>query len=283
MRHGAQRDQSELHGKQHVAGAGQLPLGTSAQAGGQGAKHFLVPVLAETPARTVVGNLEVGQAPDLQLPDLGFQPLATFDKVGLLLRVAEIDLVDDGQHRDLEQDGVQPRALDQHLDLARRQGLDADMLFIEPENRQEIDKVALDEAHGLEVGQLRILELQAAQPADFLAYLVHVERQVAHAGRAGVAALELVFHLGSGELVQHHLHHGELVQVGVEQAGDDHVEPWSGMRGAGRWSALALLVNAGLWLPQAIRFRESPLRTARWRLAESRRPRRARRSRVPTE
>ena len=36
------------------------------------------------------------------------------------------------------------------------------------------------------------------------------------------AALELVLDLRAGEVVQHDLHHGELVQVGVEQRLDDH-------------------------------------------------------------
>ena len=36
------------------------------------------------------------------------------------------------------------------------------------------------------------------------------------------AALELVLDLRAGEVMQHHLHHGELVQVGVEQRLDDH-------------------------------------------------------------
>ena len=225
MRHGAQRDQAKLHGIQHIAGAGQLPFCATAQASHQRAQHFFMPGLAETPAGAVVGNLEVGQVAGLQLSDLGFQALAAFVKIRLLLRVAEIHLVDDGQHRNLEQYGVQPRPLDHHLNLARRQGLDADILFVELEDAQKIDKVALDESHGLQIAQFGILELQAAQPANFLAYLVHVERQVASAGRAGVAALELVFDLGSGKLVQHHLHHGELVQVGVEQAGNDHGEP----------------------------------------------------------
>jgi hypothetical protein len=39
---------------------------------------------------------------------------------------------------------------------------------------------------------------------------------------ARVAALEFVFDLRSRKLVQHDLHHGEFVEVGVEQAGDDH-------------------------------------------------------------
>jgi hypothetical protein len=36
------------------------------------------------------------------------------------------------------------------------------------------------------------------------------------------AALELVFDLRAREVMQHHLHHRELVEVGVEQRLDDH-------------------------------------------------------------
>jgi hypothetical protein len=43
-----------------------------------------------------------------------------------------------------------------------------------------------------------------------------------HQVDAGVAALEAVFDLGGRVLVQHHLHHRELVQIGVEQRIDDH-------------------------------------------------------------
>jgi hypothetical protein len=101
---------------------------------------------------------------------------------------------------------------------------DAHILFIEPEDAEEVDKIAFDETHGLEVGQLGVLKAQAAQAADFFAYLGHIGREVADALGAGVAALEAVLHLGARKLVQDHLHHGELVQVGVEQAGDDHGE-----------------------------------------------------------
>ena len=38
---------------------------------------------------------------------------------GAALRAAEVHLVDDRQHRDLEQDRVQPRSLDDDADLAR--------------------------------------------------------------------------------------------------------------------------------------------------------------------
>ena len=51
--------------------------------------------------------------------DLGAQPPAPFGVVRLRPRVAEVDLVDDREHRDLEQDRVQPRALDRDVDRRR--------------------------------------------------------------------------------------------------------------------------------------------------------------------
>ena len=63
-----------------------------------------------------------------------------------------------------------------------------------------------------------LLELQTAQAADFVADLVHMRRQV----DARVAAFEFVVDLGARKLMQHDLHHGEFVQVGIEQAGNDH-------------------------------------------------------------
>ena len=73
------------------------------------------------------------------------QSLATFDKVWHALGVAEIDFVDDGQHRDLEQDGVQPGAFDLNVDGAVWQCTERDVFFIQPEQAQKIDKITFDE------------------------------------------------------------------------------------------------------------------------------------------
>jgi hypothetical protein len=94
---------------------------------------------------------------------------------------------------------------------------EVDVLLVELEQAQEVDEVALDEAHRAHVVQLGFGKAQFAQLADLVADLVHVRRQL-HAGRP---ALELVFDLRARKLVQHRLHHGELVQVGVEQALND--------------------------------------------------------------
>ena len=79
----------------------------------------------------------------------------------------------------------------------------------------------------VEVGQVWRAKVQGAQEPDLLADLVGKRREVE--GRRtrrglglGIAALEAVLHLRTGKLMQHRLHHRELVQVGVEKTGDDH-------------------------------------------------------------
>jgi hypothetical protein len=147
--------------------------------------------------------------------DLLAQPAPAFREVGRLLRRAEVHLVDDGKHRYLEQDRVQPRSPDHDLDLAvvLRGRVDRDVLGIELEQPKEVDEVALDEAQAAEVGQLLLAKAQGAQPVDLLPDLVDMRCEV----DARVATLEAVFDVRPGEVMQHHLHHRELVQVSVEQ------------------------------------------------------------------
>jgi hypothetical protein len=143
------------------------------------------------------------------------QPQAALDEVGRLLRGAEVDLVDDGEHRDLEQDRVQPRALDHDLDLAvvlRRRSY-RDVLGVELEQPEEVDEVALDEPQVAQVREFLLAEAQRAQEVHLLADLVDVRLEV----DARIAALEPVLDARARKVMQHHLHHRELVQVGVEQ------------------------------------------------------------------
>ena len=134
MRHRAQRNQAQLHGVQDIAGSGKLPLGARAQTAHQRAQHLFMPGLAKPPARAVIGNLEFTQTRRLQLANFGVQPFSAFAQIGVLLGIAEINFVDDGQHRNFKQDGVQPRPLDRHFNLARWQGGDADVFFVELED-----------------------------------------------------------------------------------------------------------------------------------------------------
>lgn len=107
----------------------------------------------EAAARAVFGHAEISQRRIVQHQvHLGLQPLAAFFPVGMLARVAEIDLVDDGQHRDLEEDGVQPRALDLDADLAGRVALgDVDAALGHVKQPEEINEVTLDETQAAQI------------------------------------------------------------------------------------------------------------------------------------
>src|SRR5690606_35142691 len=53
---------------------------------------------------------------------------------------------------------------------------------------------------------------------DLFADFVQVGPQV----NIGCTALITVFNPGGGKMVQHHLHHGEFIEIGVQQGSDDH-------------------------------------------------------------
>ena len=125
--------------------------------------------------------------------------------------MAEIHLIDDGQHRNFKQDGVQPRALNANIYLAVGQRHHIDVFFIQSKQTQKIHKVAFDETQGTHPIQLLLGELQLAQRANFRAYVIHIGCQLHARG----ATFEFVAHLRTGELVQHRLHHGEFVQIGI--------------------------------------------------------------------
>jgi hypothetical protein len=62
--------------------------------------------------------------------------------------VAVVDLRDDREHRNLEQDRVQPRAADRDVDFPLGSGdaIDADEALVELEQAQQVDEIALEEA-----------------------------------------------------------------------------------------------------------------------------------------
>ena len=177
MRHRAERRQAVLHRVKDVAGAGEL----FAQVVFQREDHLFVPVLREAAARAVVGDLAVGEfrARAEQL-DLLARAARGLRRRPAALRVAEVDLVDDREHRDLEQDRVQPRTLDVDVDLAVALGRrrDRNVLLVQMEEREELDEIALDEAHAPQVVEFVVGKAQLAQLAHFIADLVDIRHEI---------------------------------------------------------------------------------------------------------
>ncbi|MNM73673.1 hypothetical protein D3C81_854100 [compost metagenome] len=213
--HGAVRGHAVQAGEVHVAGADQL----RAQRVAQQRQQACMPVARVAAAAAIVGDAALFEAGGIaQQRGLGLQAAFAF---GEIRRggVAEPDFVDDRQQRHFEQDGVQPRTGDVQFDLTGH-GLrcaQLDVLAIQVEQAEEVGEIRLHEAQATHVIQLFIAEAQTAQVVDLLIDLVDEAGQFDTRG----AAFETVLNLRAGVLVQHRLHHGELVQVGVEQGLDD--------------------------------------------------------------
>ena len=129
----------------------------------------------------------------------------------------EIHLIDDGQHRYFKEYCVQPRALDENLQIVAHRA-NRDVRSVEMKQRQKIHKVAFDVAKTAQVIQLVFAKSQFAERINFAVHLVGNRRQ----NNARVAALEAIFDLSGRKLMQNRLHHGEFVDVGVEEGANDH-------------------------------------------------------------
>src|SRR5437660_7027671 len=97
---------------------------------------------------------------------------------------------------------------------------------------EQIDEVALEKAPAAQILELAPGKAQAAKAGDLALDLGDVRRQI----DAWRAALEPVLDLRFRKMMQYDLHHGELVQIRVEQRVNDH--SWSRVgRSVGRWDA----------------------------------------------
>lgn len=83
---------------------------------------------------------------------------------------------------------------------------------VEAEQAEEADEVRLHERDAFEEGELVGGYLDFGEALDLVADLRQVRTQV-----LGVAAAEFPLHFGVGVVVQHRLHHGQLVEIGIEQ------------------------------------------------------------------
>ena len=112
---------------------------------------------------------------------------------------------------------------------------------VEAEQPEKADEVGLHIGDALEEGQFLGGHLQLGQRFDLVADLAQVRAQVF----AGAAA-KGPFHFRIGVVMQDRLHHGELVEVGIQQALDDAVRKcaahrvvpfWTSGDGSGKWRA----------------------------------------------
>ncbi|MNN18588.1 hypothetical protein D3C81_1318000 [compost metagenome] len=131
------------------------------------------------------------------------------------VQVAVAHFADDGQQRDFEEDHMQPGPFEAQVQLV---ALDTNLHIaqVEAEQAQKAQEVGLEEADAFEEGQLAIIEGEFAQPLELIADLAEIGAQV-----FAVAAAEFPLHVGIRVVVQHALHHRELVEVGVEQVVHD--------------------------------------------------------------
>ena len=153
----------------------------------------------------------------LQLRHFGCQVEAALCQRVLGIKAPEIQLVDDRQHKNLETHHMHLRPL-RHDAQVRAVGAGADEGALELEDAQEIHKIGPDEAQTAQVVQVLLRKTQLAQVVQLG---VHFVQQVGQRVVRRVAADKFVVRLCLRMSVQHGLPHGEFVEVGVEQAGDD--------------------------------------------------------------
>jgi hypothetical protein len=100
--------------------------------------------------------------------------------------------------------------------VGRRVG--ADEVALEVEDAQEVDEVRADEAQRPQVGELVGPEVQRAERVELA---VQLGNELGERIRRRVATEEGVLGLRLRVPMQHCLPHRELVEIGIEQAGDD--------------------------------------------------------------
>ena len=183
-----------------------------------------MPFAGEAPAHAEIEELEGRAARRLLLEvaetlDLGRQPTATFGQCLTRVEAAKVELVDDRQHEDLEGHDVHLRAAGDDFEAAAV-GSHAgdDEVALETEDAQEVDEIGADEAQAREVLQLVAAEREPAQRVELA---IDLRQQIGKRIRRRVAADEGVLGLGLRMTMQHRLPHRELVEIRVQQAGDD--------------------------------------------------------------
>jgi len=209
MRHGADRHQPERARQPHIAGATQTFRDLSRKRG----HHLILPGARKAPPGAEIGKHE--RVRTIECPnlfDLLRQTPSRFGQVFARVAHSGVQLADHCQQRHLEQYGVQPGAADRDGKLIILFA-DLDEAGLQVEQAQKLDEIGLEVALRGEEIQFLGIQAERAQLLD-LALQFAGQRLEIH---IRCATLETVFHLGARELMQHDVHHRELVDVGVEQ------------------------------------------------------------------
>ena len=210
---GADGGQVVFPGQVHIGGTGAV-----LRFGGQAADHLVLPLPGKPPAAAELRKGE-GILAGIEILDLLLQPRSRRGlQSGVIIVQAEIDLVDDFQQIDFKLHGGEHGALhrQQQLSAVRKTGVD-----ILPDGMpqpKELHIVALDEADGAQIVQLVLVKAKRAQIVDLVVDLLQHLRSK---DNVFIAALEIVFSVQVRVLVENHLVHIELIQIGVQQGGDN--------------------------------------------------------------
>ena len=214
VREGADRRNAEGLRQIHVGRAGEEALA----ARGEALDHGAVPRAGIAAAQAEVGDFEFPRRLLLvERVDLRVEAAQALRlRAGM---VAHVELLHDREDGDLEPNHVAPRAFGPDGDAAvlRRVLLAMHLVAVEPEALEVVAEVRREEADAAQVGDFLLRETQRAKRVELRVDRVHVGREV-HAGRAQP---ELDAHVHGGQLVQHQLPHGELVEVLLEERADD--------------------------------------------------------------
>ena len=125
-------------------------------------------------------------------------------------QTAEIQFVDDGQHKNFEEHRLYHRAFYHNVQAAFCIYAGFDEAAFELKHFHVIHKIAFDEAHGAQVIQLIGLEFQFAQHIQFfIQFRFDVDQRVGNFFQ--IATAKVVHAVGLRELVQYCLQHRKFV------------------------------------------------------------------------
>ncbi len=209
--HGAQRLDVQLAGQVHIAGADEACREVLVQAG----DDFFLHLERKAPPRSEVRHLQLGQfiaaGVGLQPVELAIQLISCLAHDHVRKPRAVAHFAYRRQQRYLEQDHMQPRPAQANAQLIVLD-TNVEVAQVEAEQPEKTQEIGLHEVDAFKKCQLVVSQAQLAHRLDVLTNLAKVRAQV-----LAVAAAELPFDVDVGVVMQHRLHHRQLVQVSIQQ------------------------------------------------------------------